>query len=197
VAWIYIIHTHRICVAINCEINPDNWHKLHLMYDLRFSQRLLWRILSSGIYWHVIRWKTTDVALLATFFTLVSCLAYSPTFKVEATCSSETLADNRLHGFISMKRELFKLDLLAWDSKQSTDFGTCSAWFSFVSEYSDSSLWEIFCSKYRMLPREETWPVFLPNHTSTKPCCKLWKRRDKIAEESTILIKFNNSSLRF
>jgi hypothetical protein len=35
----------------------------------------------------------TATALLATYFTLVSCLAYSSTLKMEATCSFETSVD--------------------------------------------------------------------------------------------------------
>jgi hypothetical protein len=45
---------------------------------------------------------------LAACFMLVSCLAYSPTLKMEATCSSETsLNFNKLYGIISQKTELF------------------------------------------------------------------------------------------
>jgi hypothetical protein len=36
---------------------------------------------------------TNKQALLATCFTLASCLAYSSTLKIEATCSSETSVD--------------------------------------------------------------------------------------------------------
>jgi hypothetical protein len=39
------------------------------------------------------------------FFTLVLCLAYSSTLKMEAICSFETL--NVLHGVISKKTALF------------------------------------------------------------------------------------------
>jgi hypothetical protein len=47
-------------------------------------------------------------ALLATCFTLASCLAYSSTLNMEAACSSETSADfNGLLGVISQKREIF------------------------------------------------------------------------------------------
>jgi hypothetical protein len=46
---------------------------------------------------------------LATFFTLVSCLAYSSALKREATCSLKLLLlFNRLHGIIAQKIELFK-----------------------------------------------------------------------------------------
>jgi hypothetical protein len=38
-------------------------------------------------------WGMTKLALLATCFMLVSCLAYSLTLKMEATCSSETSVD--------------------------------------------------------------------------------------------------------
>jgi hypothetical protein len=44
---------------------------------------------------------------LATCIMLPSCLAYSSTLKVKATCSSETLAVDGLHGIISQKIELF------------------------------------------------------------------------------------------
>jgi hypothetical protein len=37
--------------------------------------------------------KQLGPALLATCFTLVSCLTYSLTLKIEATCSSETMID--------------------------------------------------------------------------------------------------------
>jgi hypothetical protein len=37
--------------------------------------------------------RITPCSLLATCFTLVSCLAYSSTMKMEATCSSETSVD--------------------------------------------------------------------------------------------------------
>jgi hypothetical protein len=34
----------------------------HVNHDLRFSQPSLRRLLSSGIYLHVVRWKSTDVS---------------------------------------------------------------------------------------------------------------------------------------
>jgi hypothetical protein len=60
--------------------------------------------MSSGIYRHVVRLLSTDVsdkhvtsifrvALLATCFMLVSCLAYSPNLKMVVTCSSEMYVD--------------------------------------------------------------------------------------------------------
>jgi hypothetical protein len=46
--------------------------------------------------------------LLATCFTLASCLTYFSTLKMEATCSSETSVDFQdVHGVISQKIELF------------------------------------------------------------------------------------------
>jgi hypothetical protein len=49
-----------------------------------------------------------NTSLLATCFTLVSCLDYSATLNMEATCSSETSVDfHGLHGVISQKMELF------------------------------------------------------------------------------------------
>jgi hypothetical protein len=41
-----------------------------------------------------------------------SCLAYSSTLKVEATCSSETSTINGLHGVIPQKTELFRIKVV-------------------------------------------------------------------------------------
>jgi hypothetical protein len=50
----------------------------------------------------------TVQALLANCFMLVSCLAYSLTLKMEATCFSEMLdAFEETNGFIYQKRKLF------------------------------------------------------------------------------------------
>jgi hypothetical protein len=47
-------------------------------------------------------------AELAKFFLLVSCLSYSWTLKMDATCSFETSVDfNGLHGSMSQKIKLF------------------------------------------------------------------------------------------
>jgi hypothetical protein len=48
------------------------------------------RILSSAIQRRVVRWEALPPA-----FTLVSCLAYSSTLKIEAICSSETSDDTQ------------------------------------------------------------------------------------------------------
>jgi hypothetical protein len=48
-----------------------------------------------GTYHHLQDWRVieTSRALLVTWFTLISCLPYSWTLKMEATCSSETSVD--------------------------------------------------------------------------------------------------------
>jgi hypothetical protein len=48
------------------------------MWDLRLSQRWLW-----------VRWKPSDVLEELSAFTVVSCLAYSSTLKMEAICFSK------------------------------------------------------------------------------------------------------------
>jgi hypothetical protein len=62
----------------------------------------VWSIPSSGIKRRVVRWKSTDVsekyvasmfmveAQLGNWFVLISCMAYTSTLKMEATCFSET-----------------------------------------------------------------------------------------------------------
>jgi hypothetical protein len=74
--------------------------------NLSLSWRLLWLAsLNTSIFWvhrRLVRWKSTDVveeyfasifrvekALVPSCFTLVPCLAYSLTMKVESSCSSE------------------------------------------------------------------------------------------------------------
>jgi hypothetical protein len=52
--------------------------------------------------------QVASTVLPATFFMLVSCLAYYSTLKIEATCSFEkSVAFNELCGVISQKIELF------------------------------------------------------------------------------------------
>jgi hypothetical protein len=56
-----------------------------------------WRLLSSGIQRHAARWKSTDFSKNQSYSSiysmLISCLAYSSTLKMEATCYSEILID--------------------------------------------------------------------------------------------------------
>jgi hypothetical protein len=53
-------------------------------------------------------------------FMLVSCLAYSLTLEMGATCSSKTSVDfSRLHGIISQKTELF-ITTTVWTSNPAT-----------------------------------------------------------------------------
>jgi hypothetical protein len=61
-----------------------------------------WRVLSSGIYRHVVCWKSTAVSEEHT------CSAYFSNLKMEAICSSEaSLTFNGLCGVISQKIVLF------------------------------------------------------------------------------------------
>jgi hypothetical protein len=89
------------------------------MSDLRFSQRGLWRVLSSGIKHRMLRWvnrRFERTSLISTCFMLVSCLVYSST---EATYSSETSGDfqRTTRGYIQ-EEEFFvtpqNTDLLWW-----------------------------------------------------------------------------------
>jgi hypothetical protein len=75
--------------------------------DLRFSRGRLWRVLSSGIWRRVVRWKSSDVSqehiffifrvdaelCLPLTFTLFPCSAHSSTLKMEAICPSKTSVD--------------------------------------------------------------------------------------------------------
>jgi hypothetical protein len=90
------------------ELSPVTWEwciTLETVYgnswDLRLSQRWLWRAVTSGIWRHIVRWTSADVSeeFVASIFKQsrlcllpVPCwfLAYTWTLKFEATCSSET-----------------------------------------------------------------------------------------------------------
>jgi hypothetical protein len=68
--------------------------------DLRFSQRWLRKVTSSGIKRHVLRWKSTDVLneFVVSIFTVAirarsACLAYHSTLTMEVTCSCEMSVD--------------------------------------------------------------------------------------------------------
>jgi hypothetical protein len=76
---------------------------LKSLYDLRFSQRWLRRVLSSGVKRHGVRWNPTDVSeeQVAYIFKVEEYVkhetsmkqVYSSTLQMEATCSSETSVD--------------------------------------------------------------------------------------------------------
>jgi hypothetical protein len=59
-----------------------------------FLQRWLWRVLSSGMYRRVVRWKSSDVDR-STCHTQQDAYheGYSSTLNIEMTCPSETSAD--------------------------------------------------------------------------------------------------------
>jgi hypothetical protein len=68
-------------------------------------------VIKNSIFWDLIPYgllKINQQAVLADCITLVSCLAYSSTMKIEATCPSETLVDFQWNThIISQKTELF------------------------------------------------------------------------------------------
>jgi hypothetical protein len=62
--------------------------------------------------------KKPEELCLPPAFTVVSCLDYSSTLKMEEKCSSETSVDfQRLHGVVSQKIELefFNMNFVFWE----------------------------------------------------------------------------------
>jgi hypothetical protein len=105
---------------------------LGILWNLRFSQQWLWRVLSAGIWCRVVRWKSTDVSeehiadlCLPPAFTLVSCSAYSSTLKMEVICSSKTLADFQwTTGYYSPEDSILShYELLLWPNTLNQNIG--------------------------------------------------------------------------
>jgi hypothetical protein len=90
-------------LVILCLLLCKGWLNKKLcqnIQDLRLSKQWLQTVLYCRIYHHIARWNSTDIseelvteAPPAACFILVSCLPYSSTLKMEATCSSKTSLD--------------------------------------------------------------------------------------------------------
>jgi hypothetical protein len=84
------------------------------MQDLTFSQRWLWRVLSSGIKRCVVRWKSTDVSggtwrlcLLLSSRCFLAWFLLRPWWWRRHVPPERRLTLDGLHGIISLKWELF------------------------------------------------------------------------------------------
>jgi hypothetical protein len=133
-----------VTVAVDVEFGVELYRKhCYKMYDLRFSQRWLWRELSSAIWRHVVRWESGDVS--------VTCSDYSSALHLEAIRSSETSADFQrttrrhmpedriLRGYKNWKNILFSV----WNVTK-----TATAWeFTWQLPNKENLCYRIFCTK--------------------------------------------------
>jgi hypothetical protein len=95
-AELHLISTHGEYTTVYHPLKRKAWimylHQLRsnlIMYDLKFSQRWLWRVLTSGMSCSSLK---VNLYFGGTFY-LVFCFVYSSTLKMEATCSPETSID--------------------------------------------------------------------------------------------------------
>jgi hypothetical protein len=75
--WIYVTNNTIVWGTF------PKYQTLFSVLEFRLSQRWLWRVSSSRMWYHIVRWKTT----------YIPCFLFSFTLKIEAICSSETSFD--------------------------------------------------------------------------------------------------------
>jgi hypothetical protein len=133
-----IIHVHFMLPSISSRLWLTPWSRVFLgnlivaqlvkkLYDLRFSQRWLWRVSSSGMWLHVVCWDATDVSEehIASIFRDEENFSLPPAYLLvllklflrpwrwrRYVPPKRRLHLNRLHGVTSQKMILFGQEIL-------------------------------------------------------------------------------------
>jgi hypothetical protein len=89
-------HIQQVYACFTCSLSESVANAQVWLIALKLEEyKKVWRILSYGIYCHMVCWKSTDISEehVVSIFMLDSCLVYSLTLRMEATYSSKTSAD--------------------------------------------------------------------------------------------------------